>query len=596
MKKISLYLTLFILLPFCVFSYFNTFIIIENNIEDSIFQKSSPIDSRIVILGVDDTSIEEYGQWPISRNYVANLINILSKGGASAIGVDFIYTEESHNTEEDAALVDAVKNADNVVMPVYGNFNNEYIKNGKMEPDSLKVPFSKLKEVSAQGEINTIIENGIVRKSLTSFNYKGKKINSFAEEIYNQYLKKTGQLNTKINIPTDGWNRTYITYTSKPNSDTNKKSMYSYEHFPINKVLNGEIPPEYFKNKIVLLGTYSNGHEDSYLTTINHNIPMHGIEIHANILQNLLDKNFKEYIPDWLNIIFLILWGILCYFIFSRLRPIFSAILVVIFVNLHISLCKIAFKKGYIIHISYPIAFIIILYIIFLSAHYINIYLEKERTKSLFVKYVSPQVVNKILNDKDKRTQLGGISRMVSILFVDIRNFTPLSEKYPPEVVVDILNQYFDLTSKAILDNLGMLDKFIGDATMAVFNAPLDLDDYAFKAVKAAWEMKQGSDELKRNLLEKFGVEVEFGIGINTGYAVIGNIGCKKRMDYTAIGDTVNTSARLGSIAKPGQILISESTYNMIKNKVSVIPLGEVTVKGKDRNINIYELTGLGDY
>ncbi|HHW47611.1 MAG TPA: adenylate/guanylate cyclase domain-containing protein [Clostridiaceae bacterium] len=128
---------------------------------------------------------------------------------------------------------------------------------------------------------------------------------------------------------------------------------------------------------------------------------------------------------------------------------------------------------------------------------------------------------------------------------------------------------------------------------MALFNAPLDLEDHAFSAVQAAWAMKRGAEPLKKKLEEKFGKTVEFGIGINTGEAVVGNIGAVFRMDYTAIGDTVNTAARLESNARPGQILMSQSTYERVKDRVRATFMGEYTVKGKAHGIPVYQLDGL---
>ena len=168
-----------------------------------------------------------------------------------------------------------------------------------------------------------------------------------------------------------------------------------------------------------------------------------------------------------------------------------------------------------------------------------------------------------------------------------------MSESLEPEQVVEILNEYLDLTTKAVFHQQGTVDKFIGDAVMAVFNAPLDLDDYCFRAVSAAWEMKQNADVLTAKFEERFGTQIAFGIGINCGNAVVGNIGCDFRMDYTAIGDTVNTAARLESNAKSGQILISEQVYETVKDRVMVTPIGEIPLKGKSKGVFVYQVDSL---
>ena len=144
-----------------------------------------------------------------------------------------------------------------------------------------------------------------------------------------------------------------------------------------------------------------------------------------------------------------------------------------------------------------------------------------------------------------------------------------------------------------MLSNEGTLDKFIGDATMAVFNAPFDLEDYIYKAILTALAIRDGSDKLAARLQEKFGKTISYGIGVNCGDAVVGNIGCEFRMDYTAIGDTVNTAARLESRAKAGEILISEAVYREVENRIEAECVGEMELKGKSRAVNVYRLIGI---
>ena len=212
---------------------------------------------------------------------------------------------------------------------------------------------------------------------------------------------------------------------------------------------------------------------------------------------------------------------------------------------------------------------------------------------STFKQYMAPQVVDKLTKGNDFEIKLGGEKRDVAVMFVDIRGFTPMSENLQPEQVVQILNEYLTLTTESIFKHNGMLDKFIGDATMAVFNAPFDLEDYLYEAVATAWDIKSGSDELGKKLMEQFGRTVSFGIGVNCGDAVVGNIGCEFRMDYTAIGDTVNTAARLESRAKPGQILISEALYKALEDRIEAEEVGEMELKGKSNKIMVYSVTSI---
>jgi adenylate cyclase len=251
------------------------------------------------------------------------------------------------------------------------------------------------------------------------------------------------------------------------------------------------------------------------------------------------------------------------------------------------------YNSGFVLNIIYPIISTSVIYLVLLIYRYIDELMERKRVTDVFGRYVAPQVVQEILNTGKENLRLGGNRKEITALFVDIRGFTPLSEKATPEEVVGILNEYLNLCAEAIFKYEGTLDKFIGDATMAIFNAPLDLKDHAFRAVQTAWAMKEGSVKLQGIIQEKFGKNVRFGIGINTGQAVVGNIGAEIRMDYTAIGDTVNTAARLESNAKPGQILMSKTTYDLVKDRVKAEYLGEIKVKGKSDGIPVYQLDGI---
>ncbi len=216
-----------------------------------------------------------------------------------------------------------------------------------------------------------------------------------------------------------------------------------------------------------------------------------------------------------------------------------------------------------------------------------NIYEELERKKvtQLFGRYVSPQVVDQILKADEESLQLGGKLNEVTILFADIRGFTSMSEKLPPEDVMSVLNACLGAMTEPVLKYQGTVDKYLGDAIMAIFNAPIVQEDHAFLAVKTALE-------IQRNMagLEKEGINMKCGIGINTGPAVVGNVGTELRVDFTVIGDTVNTTARLCAIAKPRQILISENTYQKVKGRVAVMELPPVQVKGKEKPVVIYEV------
>jgi adenylate cyclase len=217
---------------------------------------------------------------------------------------------------------------------------------------------------------------------------------------------------------------------------------------------------------------------------------------------------------------------------------------------------------------------------------------EKEMIKRAFARYVDREVVDELLKDPE-RLILTGERRPVTVLFCDLRGFTLLSERLGPEDVVSLLNQFYDLMIEATFRNEGTLDKFLGDAVMATFGAPMAHPDHALRAVRTAVAMREGIERLSRRRIRRGGEPIAVGIGVSTGEAVAGTVGTEDRMEYTVVGDSVNVAARLESTAKPMQILISARTYQEVKGAVKARPLGVVRVRGKEEEIEVYEVLHL---
>lgn len=556
----------------------------EYQLEDACFQKPGNIDEKIKMIVIDDESLKRIGAWPWKRSVHAKLLNILAKGKPAAVGMDVLFTENSGSPSDDKALADAAKKTGCFVAASYGDLPVSS-KAGYIKADNYAEPFGELKDVSASGHINVIPDSdGRVRRSLNYFKFNDKIIQSFDIAIYKQYMKSIGKPADLSKMSMDDFKRSYISFTEHASSFT---------PIPYYMVLNGSYDPDYFKDSIVLIGPYTVGTNDFYQTSMDRNTQMFGVEIHANILENLIHNNFKKSVPIFVNYFVLIAAFIIAVIDSRRFSPVRSAIIAAALAAAYYFGAYYVFKKGYMLILLYPIAFAAVNYIVILAYKYLSELFERKRVTNIFGRYVAPQVVNEILENGEEGLKLGGLRKEISVLFVDIRGFTSMSEKVQPEEVVEILNDYLDLCAQSIFKYGGTLDKFIGDATMAIFNAPLDLDNHALMAVKTAWAMKEGSYVLQKKLEEKFGRSVQFGIGVNTGPAVVGNIGSKTRMDYTAIGDTVNTSARLESNAKPGQILLSQSTYDLVKDKIEATYLGEINVKGKTQGVSIYQLEGV---
>jgi adenylate cyclase len=220
---------------------------------------------------------------------------------------------------------------------------------------------------------------------------------------------------------------------------------------------------------------------------------------------------------------------------------------------------------------------------------------HSRQIKNIFSRYVSPQVVEQLVKDPRAELKLGGNKQVVTILFSDIRGFTTLSEELSPEAVVELLNEYFQTWTDMIFKYDGTVDKFIGDAIMAIFGAPVAHPDDPLRAVQAALAMQAALMELNTKWAAEGKRMFKIGVGINTGEAIVGNMGSQQAMGYTVIGDAVNLASRLEGKTKDlgAEILISESTYQAVKNKVEAQEHQDITVKGKARAMSVYDVRGL---
>jgi len=573
-------------LVFVFFAYVDLFGTWDSRLQDSLLKRRGPVDTEIILVAIDDQSLEDLGRFPWPRYIHAELIRILSQVQPAAIGIDLIFSEAADDPEEDLALVEAIREAGNVVLPVYANLEGFSVREGAIKTDNLMVPFPDFPDQFITGHINTFPDpDGIIRKTALYLDYQGQIIPSFAWRVYEQYCQSKGLPTPDLNqLPLDPIKRLEINYVGIPGD---------YERVSYSQIISGEVPPEFFQDRIVLVGPYTVGINDYYFTPLAPEVPMYGIEIHANILQNLLWGSYLQRASFSVTLLAIAIFGVAAAFGFTRLSPVKGLLLLAVLAAGYLVVSRLMYSRGYLLSLFYPLLLLVLGYLVALAANYISELLERRRITGVFSRYVAPQVVDKLLEGGEKALQLGGSRREVTVLFVDIRGFTPLSEAAAPEEVVEILNEYLTLVAQCIFQYGGTLDKFIGDAAMAIFNAPLDLEDHCLKAVQAAWAMKEGAAPLQQRLEEKYGRTVQFGIGVNTGPAVIGNIGANFRMDYTAIGDTVNTAARLESNAKPGQILISQAVYEKVKERVAATSLGEIKVKGKSQGINVFQVDGV---
>lgn len=551
---------------------------------------------EIVIVTWDDDTFKElkhrYQDW--KRSFHAQVIRNLTKYGAKVIGFDIIVEDPDKNPKEDELLAQATKLAGNVVFDC--NFTIEETKLYSMV--RLNKPIEILTKNKADyGFVNLLPDSdSFVRSVLLVKEHQGFNYLSFPLKVLSKYL---GVKDDEIKIEPNKIslkNITIPTSLEKYMQVNFRGRERTFKTVPYYQVYEDIASPSFFKDKIVLVGMFSETVPiDVHPTPFSRltRVRMSGVEILANTIYTVLHQDFlrkTNRTTNFLIIIFLgILTGILNYhlgflkgFFISLLE---AVILLIIIIYL--------FNSNIIIPMVSPFLTIFLTYGGVMLYRGLTEEREKKKIRSTFARYVTQQVVQEILENPEAMA-LGGKRKECTILFSDIRGFTSMSEKMSPEEVVGILNEYFTVMVNLVFEYGGTLDKFIGDAIMAVWGAPISHPDDVKRAVLCALKM---GDELKK-LQEKWQSEgkpaFDTGIGINTGEVVVGNIGSLERMDYTVIGDNVNLASRLESLNKEykSHILISEMTYNKIKDIVEVRPIEEVQVKGKTEKIMIYEVVG----
>lgn len=556
---------------------------------DYLYRQFDGTSGCIKIIAVDEETLDAYGnfqKW--SREKMALLTETLfgdHENAPAVLGFDFLFTgENDHKT--DAMLAEACSGKNNIVVGsnVVYRGSTKRTEDGMYYDiwniDMVEMPYTGLEENVKTGYTNAYIaKDGCVRYIKPVEKFGDETLNSFAWTVYQSYEETQGREAIFPKTTEDG--ETVFFYTGQ---------VGEYAHFSMRDVLDGKIPLSEFRDCIVLVGAYAPGFQDAYVATAERGNPMYGVEIQANVIQALQEGKTAVPFPVGL---YLLITGVVItlYFMLSRKQKLFPLIAEAVCLDLiHLLVGRWLAMQGYTIPQIYFIGILAFGVLYFILEKYVLERIRRRRLLSSFKQYVDAKVVDALAKDDRFQNRLGGEKRTVAVLFVDIRGFTPLSESLMPEQVVKILNEYLALTTSCILNHNGMLDKFIGDATMAVFNAPLDLEDYVYQAVLTALDMCKGAKELEKKLQQQFGRSVSFGIGINCGEAVVGNIGCEFRMDYTVIGDTVNTAARLESRAGAGEILISEAVYDKVKDRIEAEQVGEMELKGKSRSVIVYRV------
>jgi len=558
---------------------------------DQLFAPESPT-PNVVVIGIDDNTLETYGKWSEWRRSLhAKAVDNLHEAGARVIGFDVLFADTS---TDDKAFAESIIKAGNVVLSAVGIDPLPPTK-PSLTYERFLVPASQLAQSShGTGQANITPDgDGVVRKlPLIAVDTSGRPFPAlsitllhslFAEPLPEEYKVINGKLHLlNRDIPVDKYNRIRINYVTP--------DIY-FSYLSYGDIIRGDFDPEIVKNKIVIIGMTATGELDTWATPVSPE-KQPGVWIHVNVIDNILrqrfliDTDWRVSLATMLLIIFLL--GILL----PRLKLKISALLVACLLLAYLAIVYISFDRGYVLNLLYPSLIVVFLYLL----QVINVTVSEQShhrlIKDLFGKYVSPQVASTIIElDNIGKLSLGGERRVVTVLFADMRGFTKMSERMSPEEVVHVLNTYLSIAIERVIANNGIINKFAGDNIMGVWNAPQTQKEHAFFAVKAAWESQHEMMKIQQE--DEALPKVQFGIGINTGDAVAGNLGSAGRVEYTVIGDSVNLASRICSAAAGGEVWIGPQTYQQVKDYIAVEQLEPKSFKGKEEAVTVYKVTGI---
>ncbi len=567
---------------------------VEYRFCDMLFVTEKPVDNRIKIIGIEEKSLEEMGPFSgWTRQQAADLLHAFDPEHSPAVIAFDINFVGQRDEAGDRALAEAASVFPHVTLASYINYgtrveqsdSGEYQIN-TMYVEDLELPYEALRNVTSHGFTNAVqdvdnyVRRSVLVESVGDAQSEGEY--NFAWTIYREYRESMGEQSSVIPRMTE--NGVYgFDYTAEPGM---------YEVYSYVDVAEGRCDPRVFQDSIVLVGAYAQGMMDQYMVPIARGTVMNGVEVQANHVDALLNRRTFVDIDIRIQALAAVLITGFFVWLVSHNSFLVNTVGGVILETGIVLVARTLYNAGYYWKCLLPFVFVLLVFLVRVAMGYLTERVRKHKILSVFRTYMAPQVVDELGKSGNYEIELGGRDRQIAVLFVDIRGFTAMSEGLSPEKIVAILNRYLGMVTEAVFKNGGTLDKFIGDAVMAVYNAPLDVEDYACKAVQTGLDIVAAVDGVNVELRKEFGIEIACGVGVHSGRAVVGNIGCSYRMDYTAIGDTVNVAERLESVAKGGQVLISRDLYEQVQDRYNAVFVGSQSLKGRQEGMDVFLVEG----
>jgi adenylate cyclase len=575
--------------------------------------------SSVVIVAIDNKSVKEVGRWPWSREKIGALITGMAEYGVKVAALDFVFSE-TQSPASDQALAESIALSGNVIAghffrdemhpidpEVLAQIQSSRIRQLTIDAGVTSVPLIEYANLDANiaaigqgalayGFFNVISDSdGLFRQLPLLMLYKGDVYPSMVLQALKHFTQETAEVKVgKSGVQTIRLGKYLI-----PSSQEGALSVNYYgpggtiKTYSAVDVMKKRLPADELRGKLAFAGFTEMGIYDVRPTPFDSILP--GVEIHATTAANTLEQRFIIHNSSTVIADRVVLF----------LMPLLLAFLLGLAPSATIGFCAASgisvlyVTVNYLLFSRYRIDLSVLPPLMALgcttvgSEIYRSLVIDRKGRymKKAFSNYVSADLVAQIIKNPDS-LKLGGEKREISILFSDIRGFTTLSEQLTPEDLVQVLNEYLNPMTQIVLEEKGTLDKYIGDAVMALYNAPLDVANHADHACRSALKMMVKLAELNRSFVERNIHTIDIGIGVNTGDAVVGNMGAAMRFDYTAIGDNVNLASRLEGLNKMygTHIIVSQSTKLQSGTDLPFREIDLVAVKGKQLPVPIYEL------
>lgn len=620
-----------------------------------------PTSGEVAIAAIDEISLQQLGKWPWPRTTIAAVIEALDRYEPKVIAFDIVFSEPDQSSglktvkslrkkianpdanlqraiealekesDTDGILAASIRKSGRSVLGYFlytneadlkglvnrnelprllgdSRFNStrEVITNA-LRPDLLRargvaenIPIIT-KASKNFGYFNILPDaDGTIRWAQLAMDYKGEHYPHISVEALRKY---TDDPPLVLNMGDYGVDSIDIGHATVPTNESGhivinyRGPQKTFPHYSVSDIIAGKVPPDALKDKIVLLGATAIGIYDMRVTPVDGVFP--GVEVLANIIDTML---VGDYIvrPQWVSVfdvISIMLPGIILSLIVPKIRAIFTTLLTLALTAAYILANNYMLNRhGIWLTMVYPVFTIAFVSISATTYQFITEERKRKEIKDAFSHYVSPSLVGEILKNPDKLV-LGGEERRITVLFSDIRGFTTITEGLKPQALVKLMNDYLTPMTDVVLKHGGTVDKYMGDAIMAFWNAPLDQEDHAVRASNTCLDMMKKLKELQK-VWDDAGVpKIDIGIGLSSGRVIVGNMGSNTRFDYTAMGDTVNLGSRLEGLNKEygTHVIVPKYTYEEVREHFILRELDSVRVKGKEIPIHIYELMGRND-